>query len=39
MIEDYKNGTSISKCLKNKGMDGTGKNFTKLKSEIVKREL
>lgn len=39
MIDEFKSGVSIYRCLKNKGMDGTGKNFTKLKNEIVKRGL
>ena len=35
MIEDYKKGYSIYRCLKNAGLDGTGKNHTRFK-EIVK---
>jgi hypothetical protein len=35
IIEDYKKGYSIYRCLKNAGLDGTGQNHTKLK-EILK---
>lgn len=35
MIEDYKTGASVYRCLKNAGLDGTGKNHSKLK-EILK---
>jgi hypothetical protein len=31
MIKDYRTGSSIYKCLKNAGLNGTGKNHTKLK--------
>lgn len=39
MILDYVSGTSISKCLSNKNLCGTGRNYTKLKSEIINRGL
>lgn len=35
MIDDYKKGYSIYRCLKNAGLNGTGQNHTKLK-EILK---
>jgi hypothetical protein len=35
MIKDYQSGCSIYKCLKNAGLDGTGKNHTKL-TKILK---
>lgn len=39
ILEDYKKGYSIYRCLKNAGLDGTGKNHTKLKEIIKKLEL
>lgn len=39
MIEDYVSGKSISSCLNDNGMCGTGSNFVKLKTEIINRGL
>jgi 5-methylcytosine-specific restriction endonuclease McrA len=39
LIRDYQSGNSIYRCLLNQGMDGTGKNFNKLKQELKNRGL
>lgn len=39
MIEDYKAGSSIYKCLINAGLDGTGQNHTKLKNKFAELKI